>query len=118
MELSSYWPVSVTGTGERGSLSVRTGESAGEIDAARLGCVARSALAGAILAVDDFSSGLLHVAGGVARVHDEFGMVDDGVVIVAGVIGGNQHAVVACEVFRRQFDGSHIRKIVVAHFME
>src|ERR1700720_733664 len=61
---------------------------------------------------------LFYAASGVARVNDKLGVASDGVVIVAGVIGSNQDAIVACEALGRQGNRAHAGKIVVAHFVE
>src|SRR5262249_54287715 len=57
-------------------------------------------------------------ARGVAGVHDDFGSVDDGVVIVAGVVGGDDGRVVLAEALRGQRHRLHVLKIVVAHLVQ
>src|SRR5690242_9257958 len=49
------------------------------------------------LAEDDFVAAALDAAGGVAGVHDELGGIDDVGVVVAGVVGCNDDAVVAAD---------------------
>src|ERR1700756_4680871 len=69
------------------------------------------------LAVNDLFAVLFHAPGGVPRVHHELGVAGDGVVVIAGMIGGDQDAVVAGKAFGRQVDGAHVGKIVGAHFV-
>ena len=57
-------------------------------------------------------------AGGVARVHDQLGAVNDGHVVVDGMVGGDDHGIVARERLRIQGNGLHVLVIVVAHFVE
>ena len=57
-------------------------------------------------------------ASGVTGVDHEFGAVHNGRVIVAGVIGGNDHTVVAGERLWGDGHGLHIFVVVMAHFVE
>ncbi len=45
-------------------------------------------------------------------------MAHDSIVIVAGMIGGDQHAIVAGELGGRERDRTHVREIVMAHLVE
>jgi hypothetical protein len=42
---------------------------------------------------------LFHLANGLSRVHDKFGLARDGVIVIARVIGGDQEVIVACGKF-------------------
>ena len=70
------------------------------------------------LAIDYLFAVLFHAAGGVARVHDKFGVAGDCVVVIARMIGGDQDAIVAGKAFGREGDRAHVGKIVVAHLVQ
>ena len=58
--------------------------------------------------MDNFFAVVLDVTGGVARIDDEFGVLHDGFVIVAGVIGSDEDAVIRGEALGSERDGLHV----------
>ncbi len=60
----------------------------------------------------------LDAASGVARVHDQLGGVDDRRVVVAGVIGGDDDAIVAADGLRVERHRLHVLVVVVAHLVK
>jgi len=57
-------------------------------------------------------------AGGVARIHHEFRAFNYSRIVIAGMIGGNDHGIVVPECLRVQRHGLHVREIVVTHFVQ
>src|ERR1700722_14328094 len=71
-----------------------------------------------VLAEDDFLAVAHYATGGVAGVDYQLGGVDDGGVVVAGMVGGDDYAVVAGQGLWVQGHGLHVFVVVVAHLVE
>src|SRR5579872_1889775 len=70
------------------------------------------------LAEDDFVAATLDAASGVARVDDQLGRVNDLGVVVAGVVGGNDDAIVTGDGLRVERHRLHVLVVIVAHLVK
>src|SRR2546422_688953 len=69
-------------------------------------------------AEDDFVALAGDASGGVAGINHQLRSFDDRGVVVAAVVSGNHHAVVAGQHLGRQLDRAHPRVVVVAHLVQ
>ena len=62
-----------------------------------------------------FSRPLHHLLRRIPRIDDQPGMLDDEVVVVGRVVGGDQHGILGGQVFGRERATRHVGHVVVPH---